>query len=47
MSNVNKESSRVILAVISLALILGIVGCQKNGTQETSNQNQPVQTDQS
>ena len=47
MSKINKAFSRVILAVISLALMLGIVGCQKNATQETSNQNQPVPTDQS
>ena len=48
MSDINKVSSFTIgLAVVSIALTLGIVGCQKNDNQDTSSQSQPAQTDQS
>jgi WXXGXW repeat (2 copies) len=48
MSKINKVSSFSIgLAVVSVALTLGTLGCQKNGTPDTSSQSQPAQTDQS
>jgi hypothetical protein len=47
MTKINKVSSRMVLAVVSIALTFGFVGCQKNGTQDASNQSQPAQTDQS
>ena len=47
MSKIDKISSFVVLAIVSIALTFGVVGCQKNGTQDTSSQSQPVQTDQS
>ncbi len=47
MSEINKASSFVLLAIVSIALTFGVVGCQKNATQDTSSQSQPAQTDQS
>ena len=47
MSEINKAPSFVVLAIVSIALTFGVVGCQKNATQDTSSQSQPAQTDQS
>src|ERR1035441_7533246 len=47
MSKIDKAYSFAVLAIVSIALMLGVVGCQKTGTQDTSSQSQPVQTDQS
>ena len=43
----NKLFSLIFLAVASIALTLGVAGCSKNNTPDTSAQNQPAQTDQS
>src|ERR1019366_3681074 len=47
MSKIDKAYSFAVLAIVSIALMLGVVGCQKTGTQDTSSQSQPAQTDQS
>src|SRR5271166_4661748 len=43
----NKVSSLIVLAAASIALTLGVAGCSKNNTPDTSAQSQPAQTDQS
>ena len=43
----NKLFSLMFLAAASIALTLGVAGCSKNNTPDTSAQNQPAQTDQS
>src|SRR6202453_4098494 len=47
MKKIEQALFPMVLTVVSIALALAAVGCQKNGTQETTTQSQPAQTDQS